>query len=87
MTSVPTNGTDLMLSRRSQDAAPSQLHHYSDFDRLTFTLCMVMIAVTVGVLADYGPAAALRHMQDIRRNVPVLPTTEADLYSLSAMPF
>lgn len=76
-----------MLSHRSHAAVPSRLRHYSAFDRLTFTACMVTIAVTVGVLADYGPAAALRHMQDIRRSVPVLPTTEADLYSLSAMPF
>ncbi len=77
-----------MLLRRSQTAYAAVPKAASGFDRFTFLACMLTIAVTVGTLADYGPVAAMRHIEVVLLHMPtVSPTTEADLYGLAAMPF
>ncbi|MGI3900223.1 MAG: hypothetical protein ACRYGP_21355 [Janthinobacterium lividum] len=49
---------------------------------------MLTLAVAAGVLANYGPAAAIRHIVVVALAAPSWSLmTEADLYSLAAMPF
>ncbi len=76
-----------MTPRRFPSATAMHDQSPSSFDRLTFTTCMLTVAVVVAVLTSYGPAAAMHHIADVVRTAPVIPATEADLYSLSAMPF
>jgi hypothetical protein len=75
------------MSHRSQTAPAAQDRIPTPFDRLTFTACMVTVAVTLAVLAGYGPDAALRHIIDVLQNPPLPPLSESDFYALSAMPF
>ncbi len=77
-----------MLLRLFRNALSAEPNPASVFDRFTFTLCMLTLAVAAGVLADYGLAAAIRHIVVAALAAPSWsPMTEADLYSLAAMPF
>ena len=76
-----------MIPRRCPTATAPQHGGPSTFDRVTFTTCMLTIAVALAALAGYGPAAAMAHILDVLRTGAVQPITDADLYALAVMPY
>lgn len=75
-----------MIPRRFPVRIASQHHQASAFDRLTFTTCMLTIAVFAAVVAGYGPAAAFQHVLDVLRAAGSLPDAAGDLYGTAMLP-
>jgi hypothetical protein len=76
-----------MIPHRFPAHAASQHAKASAFDRLTFTACMVTIAVFLAVVADTGPVAAVTHIAEVLRAAATLPDASGDLYAATMMPF
>lgn len=76
-----------MIPHRFPAHAATHNEKASAFDRLTFTACMVTIAVFAAVVADYGPAAALQHLGEVLRAAATLPDASSDLFAAAMLPF
>ena len=76
-----------MIPHRFPAHAATHDEKASAFDRLTFTTCMVTIAVSAAVVADYGPVAALQHLGEVLRAAVTLPDASGDLYAAAMLPF